>query len=91
MAIEKNPHIIEMQSRHNYDYCVFPGGYPLYYITADGGVLCAKCANDNYELTLNADDPQWYIVDVDVRWEDNYAPVYCDNCNARIQPACGDD
>lgn len=66
----------------------WPGGYPIYYTTRDGGCLCPDCANENLYLTLDGDD-QWRIVGQDVNWEDIH--LYCDNCNAVIAPAYGDD
>jgi len=66
----------------------WPGGYPIYYLTKDGGCLCSKCANDNLELTLG-DDPQWQITDADINYEDT--TLYCDNCQEFIESAYGDD
>lgn len=81
--------IAEMQKTGKYDYGTDLGGYPLYYITADCGVLCPKCANENFERTTDKDDPQWFIVDVAVNWEDE--ELICDNCNEHIESAYGDD
>jgi hypothetical protein len=81
--------IEEMRQNGKYEYVAWPGCYPLYYITADGGVLCPKCANDNFDLTLDKDDPQWYIVDIGVNWEDE--ELICDNCYKKIESAYGDD
>lgn len=66
----------------------WPGGYPLYYVTKDGGCLCSKCANDNLELTLG-DDPQWKITLVDINYEDT--SLYCDNCQKLVESAYGED
>lgn len=67
----------------------WPGGYELHYHTKDGGVLCKDCANANLELTLNEDDPQWFIIARDVLWEGD--PIQCDHCNRDIKPEYGDD
>ena len=64
------------------------GGYPLFYVTKDCGVLCPKCANKNLKLTLG-DDPQWRIVDCDINYEDT--SLYCDNCNELVESAYGED
>ncbi len=61
----------------------WPGGYPIYYATKDGGVLCAKCANANLSATLTT-DPQWRIVAMDVNYEDE---IYCDHCNEMVESA----
>jgi hypothetical protein len=83
------------------DYYAFPGGYPLFYLCADNGVLCPKCANENKEVYLSSDDktpaqkeeryndPQWHIIAVGINYEDE--SMYCDHCNEHIQSAYGDD
>ena len=68
----------------------WPGGYPLYYICKDGGVLCADCANDNIKLTSAPDaDDQWTIVARDINWED--AGLTCDHCNKAVGSAYADE
>ena len=67
----------------------WPGGYPIFYLAADNGVLCAECANTE-PCVKNAsdeypDDNQWRIVASDINWED--ASLYCDNCSKRIESA----
>lgn len=86
--------------RGGLDFCAFPGGYPLIYICADGGILCPKCANENKEVYLTSDDktpeekesrfddPQWHIIAVDVYYEG--ASIPCDHCNEMIDSAYGD-
>ncbi len=65
----------------------WPGGYPLYYITKDGGVLCPADANmaDREGLTNDERDEQWYILSADIHWEGE--PLYCDHCGERIPSA----
>lgn len=69
----------------------WPGGYPVYYVTADNSVICPSCANGNLELTtakpadMENYDRQWAIVDYDVNYEDVFCQ--CDNCNKYIDPA----
>lgn len=65
----------------------WPGGYPLYYVTLDGGTLCPDCARgaESEGLTDDPDDPQWHIIACHVNWEDQQ--VYCDDCNAHIESA----
>ncbi len=70
---------------------VWPGGYPIFYLCADSGILCPTCANKESavaEADSHADYPdydQWRIVDADVNWEDS--SLYCDNCSERIESA----
>ena len=72
----------------SYSAYAWPGGYPIYHVTADGGVLCADCANENRELD-SPDDPQWHVIASDVNWESPH--LYCDNCNGRVESAYADD
>lgn len=60
------------------------GGYPMFYVTKDNGVLCPNCANKNLKLTLG-DDPQWKIVAAAINYKD--PDLYCDNCSGRIESA----
>lgn len=66
----------------------WPGGYPIFYVTADGGILCPKCCNDNLELLNDPNDKQWHVVAADVNWEDE--SLYCDHCSGKIESAYGD-
>lgn len=67
----------------------WPGGYPIFYITADDGVLCSKCANNNITLTSDRDgDDQWRIVAADINYEDT--SLHCDNCNELVESAYGE-
>lgn len=74
--------------RVEWDSWAWPGGYPIYYLCADGGVLCPKCANDNIDLTTQTDDKQWHIVGVDIHYEGS--AIVCDHCNKDIESAYGD-
>ncbi len=66
----------------------WPGGYPLYYLCADGGILCPDCANGDDVAQADADDKQWHVTGVDVHWEGQ--PLTCDHCNGSIESAYGD-
>ncbi len=67
----------------------WPGGYPIFYVTADNGVLCAsdECANGPEARDTDADD-QWRIVAADIHYEG--AQLVCDHCNGTIDSAYGD-
>lgn len=68
----------------------WPGGYPLYYVTQDGGTLCPECVRkaESEGLTDDPDDPQWYIIVAVINWEDE--TLYCDDCNEPIESAYDD-
>lgn len=66
----------------------WPGGYPLFYLCADGGILCPQCANRESAVRKADEHPdydQWRIVAVEVNWED--ASLTCDNCFKGIESA----
>ena len=71
----------------------WPGGYPIFYICADNGILCPKCANkENGSLAFEGtedcpDDEQWLLVGCDVHYEGD--PLSCDHCNTQIESAYG--
>ena len=65
------------------------GGYPLFYLTADGGVLSPQAVQENLELCRDEHDPQWYVVGADVNWED--ASLFCDHTSQRIESAYAED
>lgn len=61
------------------------GGYPLTYITKDGGCLCAGCATEQM-VTRDIGWPP--IIGVDAYYEG--PPVNCEHCNVEIESAYGD-
>lgn len=78
----------------------WPGAYPVVYLAADGGVLCALCVNDeNSPITyvhpdrsdypnVLVEDAQWAIVEARVYYEG--PTLECANCGASIESAYGD-
>lgn len=68
----------------------WPGGYPIFYYTADEAVLCADCANgqNGSDASESSDDPQWQLTACDVNWEDD--SLTCDHCNSAIESAYGE-
>ena len=75
----------EMREKGKYDYYAWPGGYPLFYTTEDGGILCPKCCNENNELLNDEFDKQWFVIGYEVNWEDG--ELYCDHCYEKIESA----
>lgn len=60
------------------------GRKSMIYLTMDGGWLCAKCANENIELTDDPNDEQWYIIDYTSEWAEEDDEKICDNCYETI-------
>lgn len=71
----------------------FPGGYPKYFVTKDGGVLSFEAAKENKDEIISAMkdgyDDQWLVVGVDINWEDS--DLYCDHTNKKIECAYCED
>jgi hypothetical protein len=65
----------------------WPGGYPIYYLAADNGILCPKCANA-YRPELD-NEAQLKPVQADVNYED--PSLYCEHCNLRIESAYAEE
>lgn len=74
--------------RREWTAYAWPGGYPLFHLTKDNGILCTKCANENLKLTLG-DDPQWQIIHSEINYTDK--DLYCDNCYEKIESAYGEE
>jgi hypothetical protein len=64
----------------------WPGHYPMFYLAADNGVLCPKCAN-GYREGRDTEE-QLKPVHGDVNWEDS--DLTCENCSKRIESAYGE-
>jgi hypothetical protein len=79
----------EPMENGNYPAYAWPGGYPMYYLCKDGGVLCPKCLNDNKALINDPDEPEWYVLASDINYED--PDLYCDNCSERIESAYAEE
>ena len=67
----------------------WPGGYPLFFICDDGGVLCCACVNSERRNILESiagkHSDGWRVVGMDINYED--ADLTCDHCNERIESA----
>lgn len=72
----------------------WPGGYPKFFIMADGEVLSFESAKENWELISAAllhpgTDKQWEVLASDINWEDE--DLYCVHSGKKIPPAYGED
>ena len=66
----------------------WPGGYQLFYIHTDGGVICPKCANKKLLTTLDKHDSD-FIVACEANYED--PELHCDHCSERIPSSYVED
>ena len=71
----------------------WPGGYPLFFITSDGGALSFESAREcAYEImhSMRHDiDDGWRVVACEANWEDT--DLYCDHSGKPIESAYGED
>lgn len=72
----------------------WPGGYPMYYVTADGAALSHKSVLANYGQIADAirtghRSGGWYVEGADINYED--ASLYCDDTGERIPSAYAED
>ena len=68
----------------------WPGGYPIVYVTDDGGCLCPNCVQDNLEeIGTTHKGSGWNVVGMDANWED--PSLFCDHCGNRIKSAYAED
>lgn len=72
--------------------CVFPGGYPCALLMADGDVIDARSARENYRqirrnMGPDPSDRDWTPAAVFIHWE-GY-PLQCAHSNREIPSAYG--
>ena len=68
----------------------WPGGYPKFFITADGATLSFDAAKEEKAQIVDAllhgqRQSGWYADAVDINWEDG--ELYCDHTGQRIESA----
>lgn len=86
--------LIQLRSRQLRDQLItspyaWPGGYPMFALTSDGGCLCKHCVKSEAKsigFTYGSDG--WAIAGLDVNWED--PSLFCDHCGDPIEAAYGE-
>ena len=67
----------------------WPGGYPMYAITSDGGVLCHSCCQSEFRNIVGAihanNSDGWLVEAITVNWED--PDLFCDHCSEPVESA----
>ena len=71
----------------------WPGGYPVYFITADGAALSFDAAKEERRQIIraighNESFSGWKVVGSDINWEDN--DLRCDHTGELIESAYGE-
>ena len=68
----------------------WPGGYPTFGITNDGGALCPTCCKSEFRLiATSTGNDGWTLQAQDINWADTM--LFCDHCNELIESAYGGD
>lgn len=63
----------------------WPGGYEMFAVTDDGGILCNKCCKGEAEtIALANEGDGWFVVAVDSMANCDESQ-YCDHCNRVIE------
>ena len=67
----------------------FPGGYPLYFVCADGGCLSFESVRENLREVIEAikgkHDPQWQVIACEINYENT--GLVCDHSGKPIENA----
>lgn len=70
----------------------WPGGYPCYFVTKDGGTLsfdaARECRREILEAIRDNNNPCWRVIGLDINWE---MELYCDHTGKQIESAYGED
>jgi hypothetical protein len=81
---------IELAKAYKAPY-VWPGGYPVHLVLADGELLCRRCFRSEYRQLVwdldNKCNTGWLPVGTDVLYE---GPAYCAYCSDKLESAYGD-
>ena len=79
----------ELQSFIRSNGFAWPGGYPCAMLMADGEVIDARAARENYRLIRRAAGCDWMPAAVFVHWEGE--PLICAHSGRAIESAYGDE
>lgn len=62
----------------------WPGGYELFAVTDDGGVLCHGCCKKEYwQIVQSISSDGWYVTGIGCAASED-GPVFCDHCQRNI-------
>jgi hypothetical protein len=79
----------ELQSFIRSNGYAWPGGYPMALLMADGEVIDARAARENYRLIRRATEGDWRPAAVFIHWEGE--PLICAHSGRMIESAYGDE
>jgi len=85
---------VQLESRKLRDQLIqspyaFPGGYPMFAVTSDGGALCKDCCkSESSSIGTTYGGDGWQVTGLSINYEDKN--LYCDHCSQPIESAYGD-
>jgi len=68
----------------------FPGGYEIYAVTDDGGILCFNCCRTEFSLIAHSDPSDGWHVSAATSTAMDESWVTCDHCHKDIHIMCED-
>jgi hypothetical protein len=82
--------LLEIKARLRAGRYAWPGGYPLFFITADGGALSFATVRNEWRCIVRAhlyNDRRcgWFVEGADINWDDS--DLTDDHTGERIQSA----
>jgi hypothetical protein len=77
----------ELQSFIRSGGYAWPGGYPLALLMADGEVIDAQAARENYRLVRRGNERDWRPAALFIHWEGE--PLVCAHSGREIPSAYG--
>jgi len=67
----------------------WPGGYPQFAVTDDGGCICPQCCSvERLAIATTTGSDGWCIQALAINWEDQW--LQCDHCGSQIESAYGE-
>jgi hypothetical protein len=85
--------INEFRAAMRHGKFAWPGAYPCFFVTSDGGALSFEAAKSERRSILEAirdnSNSGWRIIAMEINWED--ADLTCDYTNQRIECAYSED
>jgi hypothetical protein len=84
----------ELKTRLRSGPYAWPGGYPVFFVTTDGGALSYRAVRECWREVVSAhlrNDRRcgWAIDGADINWEDE--DLICDHTGERIENAYGEN
>jgi hypothetical protein len=85
--------VTDMKATLRHGPYAWPGGYPLFFVTNDGGAICFACGRSEFRCIADSIRTEcsdgWRVMGCDINYEDS--SLYCDHCGKPIESAYGEE